>query len=886
MLKLVLSFFIALSSITAISQCFNESFSNIGPYGGYQTETWTGDDGYTLTATDARTDETINGPAITVRDGSLSVANVAGGIGSLTVTTQRAFSGGTGLMDLIVNGTVVGSIPYDGTVQTTTISNIDITGSVTVEIDATNSSSDRVIIDDLTWTCFSSSNSITTSSVSTLTFNVDCSTDDTGTVDFTSVGTFAAGNNFTAQLSDATGSFASPTNIGSVALSGIDPSGTISITIPQATTAGSAYRIRVVSTDPTINGSDNGTDITINAPSCTPTSCMDESFTNIPSSSSTTYLSRTWVGDDGYSFTSTDSRSDQTINGAAILVRNGSLSVNGVTGGIGDLTLTTQRVFSGGTGILDVHVNGASVGSIPYDGTVQTSTISGINITGNVNVEIFTPSNGDRVVMDDLQWTCFASSNTITTSTVSPLTFNVDCSTDDTGTVDFTSVGTFAAGNNFTAELSDASGSFASPTTIGSIVLGGTDPSGTINITIPSGTASGTGYRIRVVSDNPTTVGSDNGADITINLSGGPCFQEPPHMTSLIINSCNTSCGEGDNEVVFGNTGDYSVDMSTSNIEVTYGSNPSPTTTYSNPIVSNSATTSSLNTVTSCPGLFIDAAGTTVPPNSTFMLVNNAFCPNDGLDLANFCGSGPIYVIYTTDGNWNSGGNFVNSSGCSGGVRYLTTTITATDGSTHTIDYEFDCTLNSGTDGDYAKWNYNGGAATEQGNNGCTLDPVVLPVELLFMTVEKDKSNALISWSTASERNNSHFILSHSIDGYNFNTLSSSQGAGTTTNTNYYSDVHFSPKEGINYYKLQSVDFDGTTYLKGVRALEFDFNTTFYDYSENLIHTKTKGNYNVVNLAGQIVKRGRNTAIIPFVGRGVYIVQNLITGESEKLVIH
>ena len=50
-------------------------------------------------------------------------------------------------MDLIVNGTVVGSIPYDGTVQTTTISNIDISGSVTVEIDATNSSSDRVIIE-------------------------------------------------------------------------------------------------------------------------------------------------------------------------------------------------------------------------------------------------------------------------------------------------------------------------------------------------------------------------------------------------------------------------------------------------------------------------------------------------------------------------------------------------------------------------------------------------------------------------------------------------------------------------------------------------------------------------------------------------------------------
>lgn len=537
---------------------------------------------------------------------------------------------------------------------------------------------------------------------------------------------------------------------------------------------------------------------------------------------------------------------------------------------------------------IDTDFNGVGDGTEITDVfSTFTQAIPGTGTTIDIRIEISLNSGDEDIAFDNLELTgsCGAP-NTITTSNVSPLTFNVDCSTDDTGTVDFTSVGTFAAGNNFTAQLSDATGSFASPTNIGSIVLGGTDPSGTINITIPSGTANGTGYRIRVVSDNPNTIGSDNGVDITINLTGGPCFQEPPHMTSLIINSCNTTCGEGDNEVIFGNTGDYSVDMTTSNIEVTYGSNPSPTTTYSNPIVSNSATTSSLNTVTSCPGLFIDAAGTTVPPNSTFMLVNDAFCPNDGLDLANFCGLGPIYVIYTTDANWNSGGNFVNSSSCSGGVRYLTTTITATDGSTYTIDYEFDCTLNSGTDGDYAKWNFNGGAAIEQGNNGCTLDPVVLPVELLFMTVEKDKSNALISWSTASERNNSHFILSHSIDGYNFNPLSTIQGAGTTTQTNYYSDVHFSPIEGVNYYKLQSIDFDGTTYLKGIRAVDFNFGNTYYDYSNNVIHTKSKDDYSIVNLAGQVVKYAENTNQIQFVGTGIYIVQNLITGEAEKLVIH
>jgi hypothetical protein len=79
--------------------------------------------------------------------------------------------------------------------------------------------------------------------------------------------------------------------------------------------------------------------------------------------------------------------------------------------------------------------------------------------------------------------------------------------------VSFTADGTYNAGNIFTAQLSDATGSFASPVNIGSVV---STIGGTINATIPSNTAAGSGYRIRVVSDNPAVTGSDNGSDITI----------------------------------------------------------------------------------------------------------------------------------------------------------------------------------------------------------------------------------------------------------------------------------------------------------------------------------------------------------------------------------
>lgn len=142
------------TTTAALSYCTNETFANVGPYGGYQTETWTGDDGYIWTATDARTDQSINGSAITVRNGSLTSSSVPGGIGDLTVTTQLKFSGSSGTFDLLVNGVSVGSIPYSSSVQTTTISGINISGNVVIEM-SNNSSSNRVAIDDLSWTCYS-----------------------------------------------------------------------------------------------------------------------------------------------------------------------------------------------------------------------------------------------------------------------------------------------------------------------------------------------------------------------------------------------------------------------------------------------------------------------------------------------------------------------------------------------------------------------------------------------------------------------------------------------------------------------------------------------------------------------------------------------------------
>ena len=72
---------------------------------------------------------------------------------------------------------------------------------------------------------------------------------------------------------------------------------------------------------------------------------------------------------------------------------------------------------------------------------------------------------------------------------------------------------TLPPGNVFTAQLSDASGSFDAPVVIGSLSATG---SGSIAATIPVGTPSGTAYRVRVATTEPGMLLLDNGSDLSI----------------------------------------------------------------------------------------------------------------------------------------------------------------------------------------------------------------------------------------------------------------------------------------------------------------------------------------------------------------------------------
>lgn len=107
-------------------------------------------------------------------------------------------------------------------------------------------------------------------------------------------------------------------------------------------------------------------------------------------------------------------------------------------------------------------------------------------------------------------------SGNISITTVSPITFCVDASNRATGNVQYTTTGTFS-NSSFNAVLSDVNGSFGAPVVVGTATVTGTNPSGTINITIPAALPSGERYRLQIQASNPSLLSTQSNAVEIIN---------------------------------------------------------------------------------------------------------------------------------------------------------------------------------------------------------------------------------------------------------------------------------------------------------------------------------------------------------------------------------
>jgi hypothetical protein len=122
--------------------------------------------------------------------------------------------------------------------------------------------------------------------------------------------------------------------------------------------------------------------------------------------------------------------------------------------------------------------------------------------------------------------------------------------------------------------------------------------------------------------------------------------------------------------------------------------------------------------------------------------------------------------------------------------------------------------------------------------NGATFDCTILslPVNLLDFNAECGEHSTTVSWSTASEHNNSYFTLERSFNGLNFYPVTTIQGAGFSNNLlkYFYEDMRYT---NTVYYRLKQTDYDGKTTTSEVISAtcgdDRQFNLTIGDNSDD-----------------------------------------------------
>ncbi|MDQ3051685.1 MAG: T9SS type A sorting domain-containing protein [Bacteroidota bacterium] len=148
-----------------------------------------------------------------------------------------------------------------------------------------------------------------------------------------------------------------------------------------------------------------------------------------------------------------------------------------------------------------------------------------------------------------------------------------------------------------------------------------------------------------------------------------------------------------------------------------------------------------------------------------------------------------------------------------------------------------------------------------------------LPVSLLEFRAEKQIDKVKLIWSTSSEINNSHFEIERTVnhDDYDFVSRVESQGPGN--NLREYHTYDMKPLNGVQYYYLRQVDYDGRTERFG--PVSATFSSDIFDIVTTTISPTDRGltvvfNYNstepysyrIMDMTGRIiVAKDRNAAV-------------------------
>lgn len=183
----------------------------------------------------------------------------------------------------------------------------------------------------------------------------------------------------------------------------------------------------------------------------------------------------------------------------------------------------------------------------------------------------------------------------------------------------------------------------------------------------------------------------------------------------------------------------------------------------------------------------------------------------------------------------------------------------------------------------------------------------VLPIELLSFDAKLNSTEVDISWATASETNCDYFLIEKTINESKYEQVAVVKGAGTSTQKLNYKTTDTKPYSGISYYRLTQTDFDGSSHVSGLVAIDNEkmasklFPNPITGEGRKLSvfcssSCDDKLNFILKNFIGELLysinlelKKGANEfpISIPVLANGIYYVElkSLEKSEVVKLVI-
>lgn len=101
-----------------------------------------------------------------------------------------------------------------------------------------------------------------------------------------------------------------------------------------------------------------------------------------------------------------------------------------------------------------------------------------------------------------------------------------------------------------------------------------------------------------------------------------------------------------------------------------------------------------------------------------------------------------------------------------------------------------------------------------------------LPVTWTSFTAEQYTGYVQLNWETASEKDNNYFSVERCGEDGIFSTIGTVDGHGTTSQPNQYLFTDNAPANGVSYYRLRQVDYNGQFSFSVIRTVIINSNTT------------------------------------------------------------